>query len=609
MKPPPKLTISQWADEKRQLSSESSAEPGQWNTSRAEYQRGIMDALNDPTIHTVVVKSSAQVGKTEILNNVCGYYVDQDPSPILLVLPTVEMAQAHSKDRLAKMIRDTDCLRLKFENKTKDSSNTILHKEFPGGHITLAGSNSPASLASRPVRIVLQDEIDRFAISAGAEGDPIELADKRTTAFWNRKHYKSSTPTIKGHSRIAELYENSDQRRFYIPCHHCDERYYMVWAGIKWGKLPDGRHDLNKISYLCPHCGALNDERHKRGQIRNGIWRPNAAHNGIAGFWLNELYSPWRAWRETAEAFLRADKLKKQGDTSKLRVWINTAMGEEWEDQGETVDHTGLMARREHYSETVPAAAVLLTAAVDVQKDRLECEVVAWAEGLESWSMAYRVFYGDPAKTDIWADLDAFLLAEWTHETGLAMKIACTCIDSGGLYTDQVYQYCKPRQRRRIFAIKGRSIAGAPIIGNASTNNKYRVRLFPVGSDTAKELVYNYLNVVEPGPGYCHFSVHHNDEAYFKGLTAEQVVTRYKHGHPVRVWVKPERAANEPLDLRAYNLAAVYIINPNWRRLQKLFDAPPPPPNKPPVEDDKAVRRKQPKAKKRRGGFATSWKD
>ena len=200
LKPPPKLTISEWADEYRKLSPESSAEPGSWNTSRAEYQRGIMDALSDPYIETVVVMSSAQVGKTEILNNAVGYFISQDPSPMLVVQPTLDMAQTWSKDRLAPMLRDTPILSgLVKDPRSRDSGNTTLHKVFPGGHVTACGANSPSSLASRPVRNVFCDEVDRYPVSAGTEGDPVSLAKKRSATFWNRKIDRKSTRLNSSH--------------------------------------------------------------------------------------------------------------------------------------------------------------------------------------------------------------------------------------------------------------------------------------------------------------------------------------------------------------------------------------------------------------------------
>lgn len=283
--PPPLLTVSEWSDRNRVLSPEASAEAGQWNTFRAEYQRGIMDSLNDPLIDTVVVMKSSQVGWTEILNNVAGYYIDQDPSPILAVQPTVDMGKAWSKDRFSPMLRDTPCLRGKVRDaRVRDSGNTVLHKTFPGGHITIGGANSPAGLASRPIRIVLGDEIDRWPHSAGTEGDPWKLACKRTTTYWNRKKIVGSTPTIKGFSRIESLFEESDQRRYYVPCPHCDEFQVMKWAQVQW---PEGQPQ--DACYYCEVCGGEITDTDKLAMIRLGEWRAESESRGVAGFHLNEL--------------------------------------------------------------------------------------------------------------------------------------------------------------------------------------------------------------------------------------------------------------------------------------------------------------------------------
>src|SRR5882672_4269896 len=267
--PPPSLTVSQWADAHRRLSSESSAEPGEWHTSRAPYQRGLMDAVADPAIREIWVMKAAQIGWTEILNNVIGFHIDQDPAPILLVQPNLEMAEAWSKDRLAPMIRDTPALRGKIADpRARDTGNTLLHKTFAGGHLTIAGANSPAGLASRPIRIVLFDEVDKFPSSAGAEGDPISLGKKRSTTFWNRKMLAGSTPTIKGSSRVEEGFEASDQRYYFVPCPHCQEFQRLTWPQVRW---PEGRPEA--AVYVCQHCGAEISEAQKPAMILAGEWR------------------------------------------------------------------------------------------------------------------------------------------------------------------------------------------------------------------------------------------------------------------------------------------------------------------------------------------------
>src|SRR3954466_507723 len=455
LRPPPRWSVSQWADESpRYLSPESSAEPGPWSNARAPYQRDIMDALNDPAIETVVIMSSAQIGKTEIINNILGYFIDQDPSPILVVMPTLEIAHAWSKDRLAPMLRDTPSLRGKVkEAKAKLADNTMLHKKFPGGHLTIAGANSPSSLASRPIRIVCCDEVDKYPASAGTEGDPVNLAFKRTTAFWNRRHIMVSTPTIKGASRIEAAYEISDQRRFHVPCPHCDSLQVLKWSQVHW---PQNRPE--EAAYACEHCGVELTDADKPGMLSRGEWIAEMPGRSTAGFHVNELYSPWVTWPQMAKAFLEAKRLPET-----LKTWINTSLGETWEQEGESVDDGTLYGRREEYAAEVPRDAVVLTAGVDVQEDRLEVEVVAWGETEECWSIEYRTIRGNPAQGEIWYELDAYLARTFDHQSGVRLRIACALIDSGGHHTKQVYAFCKPRVTRRIYACKGFAGAGKPL--------------------------------------------------------------------------------------------------------------------------------------------------
>lgn len=554
--PPPSLTVSEWADRYRRLSPESSAEAGSWVTDRAEYQRGIMDAFNDPTINQIIVMSSAQVGKTEILNNVVGYHIDQDPSPILVVQPTLDMAQTWSKDRLAPMLRDSPNLNGKIADpRTRDSGNTTLHKTFAGGHVTSCGANSPSSLASRPIRVVLCDEVDRYPISAGSEGDPVTLARKRAATFWNRKFAMFSTPTNKGASRIETSYEESDKRKFHIPCKDCGEFQELKWANVTWDK-----ENPTKANYVCPHCGSVWDDADRVKAIRKGHWVATAPFKGVAGFHISALYSPWTMLHEGVADFLEA---KKQPAT--LRVWINTFLGETWEEEGEAIDDYQVAERREDWGEKVPMDCILITAGVDVQDDRLEYEVVGWGRDEESWSLNYGTIWGDPSSPTVWHDLDQVLNQQYDHESGVTLTIRCACIDSGGHHTSSVYNYVRPREGKRIFAIKGIGGTGKPIVGRPSSNNIGKIKLFPVGVDTAKDLLFSRLKIAEEGAGYCHFPLDRPDE-YFKQLTAEKIVTRYHKGFARREYVKT-RNRNEALDMRVYAMAAFSILNININSL------------------------------------------
>lgn len=581
--PPPRLTVSKWADRQRRLSSESSAEPGIWRTDRAPYQRGMMDAVNDPNTETVVIMSSAQIGKTELLNNVVGYYIDYDPTPILVIQPTLDMAQTWSKDRLSPMLRDSPALRFKVKPvKSRDSGNTMLHKSFPGGHVTAAGANSAASLASRPIRVVLLDEVDRYPISAGTEGDPVSLARKRTATFWNRKIILTSTPTIKGVSRIEKEFELSDKRQFHVPCPHCEEKQPLVWANIVFDK-----DDPAQTNYACLN-GCVIDEKDKLWMLQRGEWIPQEAFNGRAGFHINELYSPWRRWAEIVKDFLEA-----KDDPEKLKTWTNTSLGECWEERGESIDHGNLMSRVEAYdADSLPEDILFITAAADVQGDRIEALSQGWARDMEHWDIEHAIFWGDPAQPQVWKELDTWLLK--TYPVGnRGMKAACTTVDSGGHHTEHVYNFCKPRQGRRVFAIKGSSQYYAPVASKPVQTGRQRVSLYSIGTDSAKDtIVLSWLQVEEPGPGYIHFPCT-VDEEHFRQLTAEQRKTVYYRGNKRLKWSK-RRERNEVLDLHVYNYAAYVILSPDVAAIVAKRN-----PEKP-KEEPKPRRSTQPKRPVRR---------
>ncbi len=541
---------------------------------------------------------AAQLGKSECLNNTIGYYMDYDPCPILLMQPTLDLAMAYSKDRItAGLLKSTPALREKVkDSKVKDSGNTHLHKVFPGGALSLVGANSPSSLASRPIRVVLCDEVDRYPLSAGEEGDPVSLAKRRAATFWNRKIILVSTPTNRGASRIEAAYEESDKRKYLVPCHDCGHEQELAWANVIW-------HDNNPktANYICPECGSAWGDGERRRAISKGRWQATRPFNGVAGFHLSALYSPWVVLSDAVEEFLAAKK-----DPMRLKTFVNTFLGETWEDQGEGVDDVELVQRRESY-DGVPEEVALLTAGVDVQDDRLEVEVVGWGAGEESWCVDYRVLHGDPSSPQLWKQLDDVLLQTFEHPIGKPMIIRATCIDSGGHHTRAVYNYAKTRAGHRVFAIKGIGGEGKPIVGRPSKNNIGKVPLYPVGVDTAKELFYARLRQNEAGPGYCHF---HDrlDEEHFRQLTAEKQVIRYHKGYPKRGWIKT-RTRNEALDVRVYAMAALAILNVNMDSIAKRYFSD--------IEksEDFSVSKEEAnplvnarQAARRKGGFVNNWR-
>ena len=510
-----------------------------------------MDACSDPNIQEVVVMAGAQLGKTEAILNIIGYHIHHDPSPILVLQPTLDMAQAFSKDRVASgLIRSTPALRDKVKDpRSRDSGNTTLHKVFPGGALTMVGANSASGLASRPIRLVLCDEVDRYPTSAGTEGDPIQLARKRSATFWNRKIVMVSTPTNKGASRIEEAFEQSDQRRFHLPCKHCHHEQVMKWANVRWEDDPD------TAAYMCDGCGVLWSDSDRRWSIRNGTWIAAKPFNGIAGFAINGLCSPWTPLTDGVKDFLAVRKNPEQ-----LRVWTNTYLGETWEDAGEQIDDYDLAERRE-VIETIPEDVMFLTCGTDVQDNRLECSIVGWGRDDESWVIEHVTLYGDPSTPQLWSALDSVIFKTYDTVNGRQMGIRATCIDSGGHFTNAVYQYCKKHTGRRVFAIKGVGGEGKPAAGRPSKANVAKCPLFPIGVDTVKSLLFARMRISEQGAGYIHFS-DRLDEEYFRQLTAEKVVTRFHKGFKKRVFEKI-RARNEALDCMVYSYAAYAILGIN----------------------------------------------
>jgi phage terminase large subunit GpA-like protein len=510
-----------------------------------------MDACSDPNIQEVVVMAGAQLGKTEAILNIIGYHIHHDPSPILVLQPTLDMAQAFSKDRVASgLIRSTPALRDKVKDpRSRDSGNTTLHKVFPGGALTMVGANSASGLASRPIRLVLCDEVDRYPTSAGTEGDPIQLARKRSATFWNRRIVMVSTPTNKGASRIEEAFEQSDQRRFHLPCKHCHHEQVMKWANVRWEDDPD------TAAYMCEGCGTLWSDSDRRWSIRNGTWIASKEFNGVAGFAINGLCSPWTPLSDGVKDFLAVRKNPEQ-----LRVWTNTYLGETWEDAGEQIDDYDLAERRE-VIETIPEDVMFLTCGTDVQDNRLECSIVGWGRDDESWVIEHVTLYGDPSTPQLWSALDSVIFKTYDTVDGRQIGIRATCVDSGGHFTNSVYQYCKKHTGRRVFAIKGVGGEGKPAAGRPSKANVAKCPLFPIGVDTVKSLLFARMRISEQGAGYIHFS-DRLDEEYFRQLTAEKVVTRFHKGFKKRVFEKT-RARNEALDCMVYSYAAYAILGIN----------------------------------------------
>jgi phage terminase large subunit GpA-like protein len=569
MRPPPKRTASEWADAERVLSPEASAERGPWRTSRAEYLREFMDAISDPEIPEVIGIFASQMGKTEAVNCCIGHNITDDPAPTLVVHPTVDAAETWSKDRLAPMLRDTPCLRGKVRDpKSRDSGNTILHKVFDGGHLTAVGANAPIGLSARPIRRVYGDELDRFPQSAGPEGDPAALARRRTAKFWNRKIVWTTSPGIKATSRSWRLWEKSDQRYYFVPCPDCGQEQTLRWERVIWEKSPGGEHRPETAVYACEQCGSAWSDVKRRASVRWGRWRATKPFRGIAGFRINCLYDPFES-RSLAD-FVQ-EWLDCQGDPQLLKVFVTTMLAEWWEgDDGEIAEEEALLARREAYPHDsegpmVPAGAAILTASADVQDDRIEVKCVGWGRGQECWVLERQVLYGDPSTDAVWDAVDEFFLRERRSAAGFPLFVRAWCLDTGGHHTLQAYAFVRKRgralrtmpdgTRQMGFAVRGAGGPGKVWPDSASTKNKGKVPLYTLRVDAAKDTLAKRLGIEEPSAGFIHFGLDFDPE-YFKGLTAERPITKYRRGFPFREWIKVH-ARNEPWDLLVYAYAAL----------------------------------------------------
>jgi phage terminase large subunit GpA-like protein len=587
-RPRPLTKVSEWADRHRILSSKGSGEPGQWRTDRAPYLREILDALSVTSpVQRIVMMFAAQLGKTEVGLNWIAYVMDHAPAPMLTVVPTLEVRKRWVRQRLDPLLTETPVLRKIFDARSKrDAANSEDIKDFPGGMLVIGGANSPASLASMPIRFVLCDEVDRFPWEVGDEGDPLGLIDERTKTFPRRKVLLVSTPTIKGQSRIEAEYNLSDMREFHVPCPHCGEYQVLRW------RHDDGSYGLRHndatgaVYYGCRSCGERIDEHHKPAMLAAGRWIPRHPERAVRGYHLSGLYSPiglgftwaelWAKWQDA------------HGDTANLKRFINTTLGESWEEKGDHIDDVALIGRLEDYPDELPI--LLITAGVDVQKDRLEASIVGWGEGEQAWLLDHVILPGDTARPEVWEDL---------HETLTDVGVQFACIDSG-YNTSMVYGFTE--KRAWTVAIKGVTGMGRPLIEDdrkrtqrLRNRKKRAVQVEPIGVDQGKALIYSRLKLTQVGNGYIHFK---NDAAfddeYFAQLAAERLVTKVRGTRPFSEWVQT-RPRNEALDCLLYAMAAMRL---SWARLaRKKATAP--------AAADKLV--KKTITPPRPGGFAKNW--
>ena len=562
---PPRLLVSDWLDEHRVLGVGETERPGPWRTSFVPYLREPLNAFNDPTVETLVLLFSSQIGKTEMLLGSMLYAYGVDPGPGILVLPTLELAAGVSTDRLTPALQGCDVLRDKVGSGARKSGAAILHKRINSVPLTVCGANSPASLSSRPARYLWCDEIDLWP-SGTEEGDPLALAKQRTVSFLRRKIVLTSTPSTKGASRIDDWYEQSDKRELRAPCPRCGAAFVVKWKShVRWTT-----GDPSTAHIECPHCKGAIGDRERHAMFAAAEWVPTAPFTGTRGYRAWAVVSPIRRLDEMVGEFLEA---KKKVET--LHTWVNLTRGESWEVPSEKVESAELLLRREEYAADVPAGAEILTAGVDTHDDRLELLVIGWGPGEESWVVLRDTVPGDPENPETWTELDSHLLRAWPCEAGGATRIQATLVDVLGHKTQAVYRAVKPRHSRRVYASIGKS-GGAQ--GQLVTQPKSletiqgNVLRCVVDADQVKATIYSRLRLMEPeGPGTVHFPMSVGD-AFFTELTAEHLITeRNKYGVPAKKWaMRPGVRRNESLDCFGMALAALRVICPTPARFDEL---------------------------------------
>lgn len=552
--PQTNLTCSQWADKFRYVSPERSRFAGKWSNDKTPYLKEIMDAASDPTVRRLVFKKSSQVAGSEFIVNYLGYRIHLAPTMMIYCAENEDKSNAFVYESFDTATEVTPVLRERITAKTGTEDNNLKRKKFPNGLLSIVYASSAAQLSSRPAEVICLDEVD--ACVENSEGSPVALLEARTKTFDDiKKVILVSSPRDKETSVIEAEYETSDKRKYFVPCPHCGEYQVLQWKNVKWDDEPFDAY------YVCEVHGCVIEHDEKEGMLQKGKWIAEAEFRGTAGFFINELYSPFTAWGKMADAFLKAKKFR-----STLRTWTNTSLGEAWEEKGEEIEYADLKFNREDYEFQVPHGVTVLTAGVDVQDDRLELEVVGWGRDFESWSIDYHVIEGSPGLFDVWDSLSDYLTQDFEGSNQI-FKIKAVCIDSGGHHTNQVYKFCRANKGRRWFPIKGSNEISQPIATKSS--NRKRERLHIVGTDTAKDEIFSFLKVEENGPGRCHFPLDYEEE-YFKQLCAEKKITKYRSGVAYKTYVKiKESNRNEALDCRVYAAAARVILNPN---LEKMAD-------------------------------------
>lgn len=577
LKPPEKLHVDEWADKYRWISSESASEAGPWRTSRTPYSKEIMRAFTDPRVRIITVVAPSQVGKSEIELNCLGYIIDNAPGSTMYVHPDLSVAREFSRHRIEPMLNDCKRLREKMQTKKKSSSsNTILQKSFPGGMLKIIGTESAKALASTPVRYLIGDERDRWAFDAAGEGDSWELAEARQTTFYNSKALEVSSPTVKGKSPIVKSFMQGTQAYWCHKCPECGEYHFILFEHIRYEtevKEIGGEkiYKAKVLGFACPNCGVITPEKIMKRQPQKWIMNNAEAYeSGHVSFWISPFAHPWRQWRTITDKFL-----KVKDDPLKLRTFVNTVLGQPFEDRGEIADEDTLLARREDYGAELPEGVLALTCGVDTQDNRLEYEVIGHGYFGETWGIEKGYIMGVPDTPEVWARLDDVIEHVYKFKDGKGLKILMTCVDSGGHYTQEVYEYCRTRFEKHVVAIKGKGgdiqYINLPRKAIIRGNKKKWTWLYTLGVDAGKSTIMGNLKVQTAGPKFCHFPLRDNyNMAYFNGLLSEKLVCKKTTSGFKWYWERiPGHAHNEALDCRNYAMAAFKIINPDLSAIER----------------------------------------
>lgn len=619
--PDPVILLSDWSDQNVILSETDSAEPGPWRTSRVPFAREIMDCLSPSSpIQKVVFQKATQIAGTSIGKNWIAYLMANRGGPTMYILPTTKIAKRVSKTRIAPMIEAMPCLAGKVrEKRSRDSGNTIDLKEFEGGILVFAGANSAAELRSQPIKNLIGDEVDAYPLDVDDEGAPLEIAEKRLDTFSRKKKFITSSPTDTATTVIGREFEASDQRHFYVPCPHCDHAQRLQWEQMRWRLMqieemtcmacgavgrpaPSCEHcgaaagdqqinnrltnEIEDVWYECQACNGRIEEWRKTVMLERGRWVAHApGRDKAAGFQLSALYSPlgWFSWREAVRMYLKAEATK---DKETEQVFWNTILGLPYDQPGEHVepDNIKQRARQSDYRiGQVPTPALLLTAGVDVQADRLEVYIYGWGRGESASLIDFQVLHGETsiALKGAWLLLPDILDKGYRHASGNTIRLSSMGIDSG--YQSQVvYKFVNQFRGRGVFATKGQSQPGKPVIGPAvkvhlsdkGKKAKQGLRiLYPLGTENAKAIIYARLKLTAPAAAAWQFPQGLPDSV-FEQLTAERCITKYVRGYPVRIWIKDKHVRNEALDCAVIAYAAAIkagLQSLNWDRLEQLI--------------------------------------